>query len=476
MMTTAKRLMTLVAFGGACFAARAALAAPQYKAASDAVDKIVSDGKCSLREAVDLVNFGGNRPDCPAGVSPSGEPEILLTNGKTYTLTSTIVVVADRSVLKSNKTNTKATIVGANNQATLEINGGTRGNSFTAQDLIISHSSSAKTGTGLHLVGSNGIIHNCEVKNNRVGVVLDHEGAFASFDSSIHDNDNGDGDGGGVYVDDEKSLLDSLDTTTVSNNKAGRGAGVFTRGVIGTGGASINNNTARREGGGIYIAGGGEADLFGAAIFSNTAGTDGGGMFLEANTTAAGEEGELADSVSIYSNKARRGAGIFTNGNVFGVNFNISSNSSTKEGGGVFVDSNGFFTINSSTVTNNASALSCGGNGFYAFGETVFINSIVGGFTQQKCNCVGGQIFSEGNNVSTADCLVFGLDNDTVADPKLDSLATVISTFPTLKGHRLKSGSPAINHGPTLENCPDVDLADKSRQEGTNCETGALEK
>jgi hypothetical protein len=476
MTTIGKTLLSVLTFAAACFAARPALSANQYKAASDAADKIANDGKCSLREAVDLVNNGGARTDCPAGVSPSGEPEILLTNGKTYTLTSTIVIRAERSVIKSNKTNTKATILGPNNQNTLEINGGTIGISFTGQDLVIAHSSSSKTGIGLRLLGANGIVHKCEIKNNRIGVTLESESSFASFDSSIHDNDNGDSDGGGVLVTDERSLLDSLDTTTVSNNKAGRGAGVFTRGVIGTGEASINNNTARREGGGIYIAGGGEADLFGAAIFSNTAGTDGGGMFVEENATAAGEDGELADSVSIYSNKAQRGAGIFTRGNVFGVNFNISSNSSKNQGGGLFVDSTGFFTINSSTITNNVSALSCGGNGVFALGETVFVNSIVGGFTQQKCNCSGDQIFSEGNNVATADCLVFGIDSDTVADPKLESLSSVTSSFPNLKGHRLQSGSPAINHGPTLENCPDVDLANKSRQQGTNCETGALEK
>jgi hypothetical protein len=472
-----KTLLALLVLGGACFQARSAAAATQYRAASDAADKIATDGKCSLREAVDLVNNGGMRNDCPPFASVSGVDEILLTNGKTYTLTSTLVIRAVQSAMRSNKTNSKATIVGPKDQTTLEINGGTIGILFTGEDLTITHPSGSKSGTGVEIFAAAGVLRRCDIKNNRIGVVLDGEGSFAPFNSAIHDNDNGDDDGGGILIADSRSLLDSLDETTVSNNKAGRGAGVFTWGVLETEVASINNNTARREGGGIYVGAGGQAVLFGAAIYGNSAGTDGGGIYLDENTIAAGEDGEPADSVSVYSNKAQRGAGIFTRGELTAINLNISSNSSQKEGGAVFVDGAGLLTINSSTVTNNKSALSCGGNGVFAAGEAVFINSIVGGLSQQKtCNCVGGQIFSEGFNVSTADCLVFGLDSDTAADPKLEDLATVTSTFPNLKGHRLKSGSPAIKHGPTLESCPDVDLADKTRQEGTNCETGALEK
>lgn len=144
----------------------------------------------------------------------------------------------------------------------------------------------------------------------------------------IRDGDNGTaGEGGGIYFEGNGRL--GIVDSTLSNNIAGYGAGLYARGTDAdaevTFGANVTvlGNTARYSGGGVYV----DQVKFtmleaGSGIFLNEAqgGTDsgfGGGMVILAKSRdATAFIGPGMGSLGvIYNNKARYGGGVAIEGN-----------------------------------------------------------------------------------------------------------------------------------------------------------------
>lgn len=216
-------------------------------------------------------------------------------------------------------------------------------------------------------------------------------------------------DGGGLYLFGDYNATD-IRGISINNNTATWGAGIYFRGkakVI-LSDCSISSNTASENGGGIYFAlGENKGYLFGCSLSSNIA-KNGAGAFVEggtymrylrgtvsSNTASANGGGiyvgNLADvefgdslqiSFQIKSNKAYRGGGIYIDDakrcHVYEA-VEITNNTATQDGGGIFVKGNAQTSKNNSIFVYIAATVKYNianyGGGIYFQGDNSNITS-----------------------------------------------------------------------------------------------------
>ena len=170
----------------------------------------------------------------------------------------------------------------------------------------------------------------------------------------------------GVYVNKDAMFTMSGDAV-ISNNKAYKGGGVYLdtdATFTMSGNAAISNNTAN-SGAGVYVNGG-TLTMSGDTTVSNNTATDncGGGVYVTGGGSSFAMSG----------------------------NSTISGNTAKKWGGGVYVESNGTFTMESGTISGNN--VIGAASGLYGSGGGVFVNNAT-------FNMTGGRI--TGNNVTLGD-------------------------------------------------------------------------
>ena len=159
---------------------------------------------------------------------------------------------------------------------------------------------------------------------------------------------------------------------TISNNTAtGNGGGLLinnsTSGTDTTAtinATSILTNTATGSGGGVYITGGSLTVENGSSISGNTAGTDGGGIFNAGALTI--DNATVASNTASGAGATNGGGGIFNAGGsvVTDAATTISNNSAdgtSGSGGGIFNDTGGTLDINGSTISGNEANRAGGG-------------------------------------------------------------------------------------------------------------------
>ena len=106
-------------------------------------------------------------------------------------------------------------------------------------------------------------------------------------DASIHDNTAG-GDGGGVWAGGAPAQLWLNDRSSIRDNTATRGGGVFlyrmtTAYMAGT--SSMSGNTATADGGGAWVCEGCDVQAQETSVISaNTAGGVGGGVYVDSTS------------------------------------------------------------------------------------------------------------------------------------------------------------------------------------------------
>ncbi len=165
------------------------------------------------------------------------------------------------------------------------------------------------------------------------GVALGQKSIFTMYNGRIDSNSAGQ-NAGGVMV--QSSTFNMLDGSISSNsaldtlgNEKGNGGGVYVEFNNGTGeteasftmsGGSLNNNTAKRDGGGVYNAGG---------TLSMTNG-------------------------SVSYNRAENGGGVYIKSGKFSVSgTGIGSNEATTNGGGVYFEDGTFTVSGSADIAGN---------------------------------------------------------------------------------------------------------------------------
>lgn len=220
--------------------------------------------------------------------------------------------------------------------------------------------------------------------------------------------------GGGVYLNGGNFVLEN---GTISNNGASdNGGGVFLTGDDCTyelKKGEITGNSAG-NGGGVYLENGlfklGTSDnLNDGNISNNTAGSGGGVYIGSSNASIVAEEthAEPTEGFIMYggtitgNSTTDDGGGIYLNGGTFLMdNGNISNNSSSTDGGGVCIANNGNFTMNSGDITGNgkiSGKLTINGGGVYLDGGTLTVNA--GNISENAATASGGGVYISNGNV-----------------------------------------------------------------------------
>jgi CSLREA domain-containing protein len=239
-------------------------------------------------------------------------------------------------------------------------------------------------------------------------------------------------------------------------------------------------------GGGILNGTQGDLTLSRIILTSNWADYTGGGLDNAGSAT-------LVD-VTISSNLAESGGGVYSSGNIYLRGVTFSENTATLSGGGF--DNSKFATLTNVTFSGNAAPVGGGirndseltliNTTLYAnstaitnelSGNVDFYNTLVAGSTEgDNCTIVGTS--RSVYNLDSGDTCNFDGANDIInTDPLLGPLAD--NKGPTWT-HAFLEGSPAIDHGDNSD-CPDIDQRGASRpadgddNDSRICDIGAYE-
>lgn len=354
-----------------------------------------ADGECSLREAINAVNFPLiTPPECISFPSAPAVINFMLPDPSTITLLSALPALGKPVTIAGPGTASLA--VSGNNSFPvfqLEFNVGL----VTISNLTIQDGGSSGIGGGSISVASGG--------------------ALTLSDSVVTGSDEV-----GVYT---LGTLTMERTLIYANAGGGLNFGLGSFGNITD--STISNNTLT-GGFGAGIFNDGEIDVVNTTISKNTTDLSGGGISNDGLLRLVGS--------TVSSNSAQTGAGIFTQGDVIIINSTISTNSGT--GIHVSAAANARLSIYSSTVTGNQGA-GLDNNQIAAANNTIFAENT-------GDNCTGQAVTSFGYNIddSIGDCGFNNMGDQIDVDPLLGPLQDNGGLTFT---HALLTGSPAIDAG-----------------------------
>ena len=296
--------------------------------------------------------------------------------------------------------------------------------------------------------------------------------------------------GGGIYNQGTLTLIDSI----VSENYAGGGGGIFNGAKVIIENSAIRGNRTRGFGAGIFnggillgsnrviegnAAGGGaglsnwgEASLVTTTIDGNRSKISGGGLHNNSIGTMT------LDSSTVSNNESALAGGINNWGRLRIINSTISHNTAKFAAG---IDNRGVLTLTNSTVSGNA-AKEGGGLVVRAMvknGAVSMFNTILAGNTAERGPDCIGVVISRGHNLVGIDsgCGFVPGEGDTMGttaqpiDPKLGGLAANGGATAT---KALLPDSPAIDAADG--SCPSVDQRGVPRPRGASCDIGAYER
>ncbi|MDJ0752585.1 MAG: right-handed parallel beta-helix repeat-containing protein [Ardenticatenaceae bacterium] len=331
--------------------------------------------------------------------------------------------------------------------------------------------------------------------NNTVGVTLTN--STLSDNSALQ--------GGGIY---NFGGTVHIINSTIANNTANSGGGIYNRaGVIQLTNAELNGNSSTGSNGGGILADGGALIIENSSLSDNSAFTSGGAIYNRNSGVVQ------VSNTTISNNRAINTGG----GGILNVAFltlsasTVSGNSALQDGGGIF-NTGGVMTVTNSTLSGNTTGQN--GGGAVNFGTATFLNSTI---TDNQAAIGGGGISSEGNSfITTALTNTIAAGNvisGTAVASDLTLLSTTTDSFRSgghnLIGavganigafsaagdqtginapglgplqdnggetftHELLSNSPALNAGRNID-CPAVDQRGLMRPQGGTCDIGAYE-
>ena len=377
---------------------------------------------CSLREAIHSANtdtaFGG----CPAG---SGVDEIVLPAGiYELTLGSQLAVASSLIIAGSGRMDTIVQGASSRGTASHRVFGILSGNatvtavtirygkssdgggirnvgSLVLKDVIIAENDGhSLDGGGIVNYGSL-VLRDAVVSNNNVsglfagGGIANNNGDMTILDSDISGNEAA--YGGGIYNHSVGATLE-ISTSTISDNYAREiGGGIYNQGPLTIENSSIVDNSANLyDGGGIYT-GNADATITNSTIVGNQTVQRGGGIYHYNGTLT------LTGS-AVVGNGASRGGGIY-NRDVANLSYtDVSTNTASSDGGGIFSYGGGVSTINTSTIMYNEGRH--GGGIFNGIGSTLSVTrstisyNIGGGILNNGDASAGGIMTLEDSTVS----------------------------------------------------------------------------
>jgi len=378
-------------------------------------DQAVTDGKCSLREAIDNANANVDTTggDCVAG-TPGADTLDLSSLSGAITLTSDLPTIGD-----------DLTITGPG-PGVLTVNANGHGQVFVVGPVAATITGLTMTGAAVQAVPppapptGNGILSNGELTVRNSTITGNH--AFG---------------GGGI-----ESLGSSLivEASTVTGNSGG---GIATESPT----ATIENTT---------ISGNSGID-FGGGIINTPAGPALGATLTVENSTISGNK---ADSVG-GAIENQHGATLIV------VNSTISGNSARIE----TLDNWGTATVISSTIAGNSGAVGVAGDVRL---ENTIVAAQKGGWDCGQAGPDGGYNLADDGTCGFSSAN-HSLSN---TDPLLDPTGLQDNSGPT-QTIALEPGSPAVDAIPAgVNGCGTTITSDQggiSRPQGSGCDIGAFE-
>lgn len=467
------------------------IAAPGGRVAAQST---VSDGKCSLREAILSVNTGSNVGDCQATGTYGTDDTINLPAGihtltlggtdesyDTGTTPPTVVntpnaMRGDLDILKSVR------IVGAGSGST-SIVWSTDAIAASAADRIfhVFTTESAATvqlalqgvtlGSGRTYgadLGQDPVATNLHYFFRRAGgaVAVGAAAFIATQDAEASTGDNADNAGGSGGEGESSATYGlTLDDVIIENSIAqGDGGGLYTSAATTASRVVIRGNESTTNGGGVYNEGN---TSFSRSTIANNTAEGGGGLFATGSNTVN------ITGVTFSGNRAVGGGAISGRAGVtlLITNSTISGNIGSDVGAGLYT--NGNAQLNFVTIARNLAGADSpdAGSGINLFPASSTANAVtlknvllegnkrgwadgmdataIAELASANCGVTGGglPVTSSGSNLSSdgtcADWLIHAKDlNDT--DPKIGDLADNGGATFT---HALLVGSPALGAG-----------------------------
>ena len=300
------------------------------------------------------------------------------------------------------------------------------GGSLTATGVTINqNSASGASGSGGGVINVDGgklIIENCTLTGNTAnragGAVEDASGADGSFalrGSTLSGNDAGTapGNGGAVHV--TGPGLVSVATSTISNNTAVEGGGLWNHtGTMNVVGCDINGNVATGDdltkgGGGIFNLSGGTLVVSGNTMFTDnqatgTSGSGGailnreGSIFRISNSTFTGNSANRAGGAIEDQSNVPANAPNYVENCTFTDN---TTGAAPGNGGAIHISGTGSMNINNSTATGNVAA-SEGGAYWNNLGRMYVSGGSINGNDAQgeAADNGGGGVFNNGGTLT----------------------------------------------------------------------------
>jgi CSLREA domain-containing protein len=446
------RIGTRVLFGAALLAAlsfTAPVIAPAYAAGilvSTAADETVTNGACSLREAItNANNDAATRPDCAAG---AGIDTITFAGNYTITLVASEISIA--SVIAINGNGATNTIVQSHanpNTATYRVFsiGGAANATLSGLTVRNGRCSGVCNGGGIFNSGTL-TVTNSTLSGNRAGSyggAIENDGTMTVTGSVL--SGNGAPNGGAIH--NETGQL-TITNSVLSGNSGSNGGAISTYAADTTiEDSTISGNSVSNAGGGIH----------------NSLNSD---LFVR-DTTMSG-------------NSAGVGGAIHNLANLRVTNSTFSGNEAYDYGGGIYSDGSAWI-YNSSVVFNvliEGTNLGAGG----IDGNVALYNTIVAGNTRaiastyRDCN---GTIHSEGRNLfwDVTNCTINVAAGSWGYLNALGFLGPLQDNGGPTRTHALLAGSNAIDTG-NASICAFVSNLDQrgvTRPQGPQCDVGAFE-
>ena len=293
--------------------------------------------------------------------------------------------------------------------------------------------------------------------------------------------------GGAIY--NNGTLI--ADNLTVTDNNAAHGGGIYNNGTATLDASAAQRNIATQSGGAFFNASGDTFTLNNSSLLNNDA-ADGAGIFNEgslqlSNTNiGSGHEAKPAGgglynngkstltNSTVAQNVADTGAGIFNDGTLMANNSTLSRNTGAN-GAGLY-NANGNATFNNVTIHLTVGTSIFANGGSVAVGNTI-ISSVSG---QAACGGSGTFFSSNGYNLASDQTCTFLTETGDLQglNPDLNGI-----TSPTEGAayHSPKITSPVIDAGNPAEPgsggnaCLGSDQRGLARPQSKRCDIGAVE-
>ena len=410
-------------------------------------DTVASDGLLTLREAILLVNNGGDA-NAALGRALTATEQSLIDTSEPFGTNDTIAFpqgFAGGTVSLNSEApggpemqiSASVSLQGPGaSLLTIDAQGASRILSVSSpSNIVVSIRGVTLTGGSVGNSENGGAIENLgealslddvTFANNQAerGGAIFSQGGVLNLANSLLDGNTATAEGGAIYND---GTVTTLMGVTFSNNTASGSGGA----IYNTGGGDIlasnltfQNNTANGDGGALYNEG--MFDQTDGSFFGNTATSFGGAVYNHANNV-------ILENVVIQNSNAPFGGGVATQtGASTTVNISTITNNSASLGGATYTEDGGTLLIQDSTITNNGAAEGGGtandgtttirrsliannfgtnnGGGVRNFsGTTTVINSTISG---NLTNGSGGGVHNSLDNVVLVNTTITGNDAD----------------------------------------------------------------